>query len=80
MGLLLLVEDDESIGSVLESSLRAHGHRADVWDPGWVGSTQPLDVHVAALRRRLAEHSEADSVPRIVTVRGYGYRLETPST
>src|SRR4051794_35139223 len=27
MGLLLLVEDDESIGSVLESSLRAHGHQ-----------------------------------------------------
>ncbi|MEN3271047.1 hypothetical protein [Pseudonocardia sp.] len=53
MGLLLLVEDDESIGSVLESSLRAHGHLADVWDPGWVGSTQTLDVHVAALRRRL---------------------------
>ncbi|GAA1299553.1 response regulator transcription factor [Pseudonocardia xinjiangensis] len=53
---------------------------ADVWDTNWVGSTKTLDVHVAALRRRLAEHSTADSVPRIITLRGFGYRLETPST
>jgi DNA-binding response OmpR family regulator len=52
---------------------------ADVWDTNWVGSTKTLDVHVAALRRRLAEHSTTDSVPQIITLRGFGYRLEMPS-
>jgi DNA-binding response OmpR family regulator len=37
-------------------------------------------IERAALRRWLAEHSDADAVPQIVTVRGYGYRLDTPST
>ena len=27
---------------------------ADVWDEHWLGSTKTLDVHVASLRRRLA--------------------------
>jgi DNA-binding response OmpR family regulator len=53
---------------------------ADVWDVNWVASTKSIDVHVAALRRWLAEHSDADAVRQIVTVRGYGYRLDTPST
>ncbi|MDQ4105120.1 MAG: DNA-binding response regulator, partial [Actinomycetota bacterium] len=30
MSRLLVIEDDETIGSVLESSLRAHGHQV-----GW---------------------------------------------
>jgi DNA-binding response OmpR family regulator len=50
---------------------------ADVWDLHWSGSTKTLDVHVAALRRKL-ETAVPDSrrAPRIVTLRGYGYRLE----
>ncbi|MDT8912195.1 response regulator transcription factor [Amycolatopsis sp. PS_44_ISF1] len=50
---------------------------ADVWDAHWHGSTKTLDVHIAALRRKLtaAAPSPAD-VPRIVTLRGHGYRLE----
>ena len=32
---------------------------ADVWDEHWFGSTKTLDVHVAALRRRLAEAGPA---------------------
>jgi DNA-binding response OmpR family regulator len=50
---------------------------ADVWDAQWYGSTKTLDVHVAAIRRKLGE---ADGVvPEIATIRGVGYRLEPPA-
>ena len=52
---------------------------ADVWDENWFGSTKTLDVHVAALRRRLAEAATWGAVPEIVTVRGHGYRLQAPN-
>jgi DNA-binding response OmpR family regulator len=52
---------------------------ADVWDEHWFGSTKTLDVHVAGLRRRLADYAEAGVVPAIVTLRGHGYRLEVPT-
>lgn len=42
---------------------------ADVWQTSWAGSTKTVDVHVAALRRKLG------SAVRIETVRGIGYRL-----
>lgn len=48
----------------------------EVWDEHWYGPTKTLDVHVAALRRRLASVAEKGAVPRIVTLRGHGYRLE----
>jgi len=51
----------------------------EVWDEHWFGPTKTLDVHVAALRRKLAEADGGGSVPQIVTLRGHGYRLETPS-
>ncbi len=51
---------------------------SDVWDEHWFGPTKTLDVHVAALRRKLAEISGHGAVPRIVTLRGHGYRLERP--
>jgi DNA-binding response OmpR family regulator len=45
----------------------------DVWDENWFGSTKTLDVHMAALRRKLGEGAAA---PRhIQTVRGVGFRL-----
>lgn len=47
---------------------------ADVWDAHWFGSTKTLDVHVAAIRRKLAEGGAR--VPEIVTIRGVGYRME----
>jgi DNA-binding response OmpR family regulator len=47
---------------------------ADVWDEHWFGSTKTLDVHVAALRRRLGEQPGTPS--RITALRGVGYRLE----
>jgi DNA-binding response OmpR family regulator len=51
----------------------------DVWDAHWFGSTKTLDVHVAALRRRLAEVAGGARLPQIVTLRGHGYRLEPPA-
>ena len=55
---------------------------AEVWDENWFGSTKTLDVHIATLRQRLADLVErADQAiqpPKIVTVRGVGYRLDPP--
>jgi len=45
-----------------------------VWDEHWSGSTKTLDVHVANVRRKLAD--AGDRWDRIVTLRGYGYRFE----
>jgi len=47
----------------------------DVWDEHWFGNTKTLDVHIAALRRRLGEAPSDAS--RITTIRGVGYRLES---
>ena len=44
----------------------------EVWDPHWWGPTRTLDVHVAALRRKLG-HPEW-----IETVRGVGFRFRPP--
>jgi len=49
---------------------------AEVWDEHYFGSTKTLDVHIAALRRRLGESGPEGS--RISTLRGVGYRLELP--
>ncbi len=55
---------------------------SDVWGANWFGSTKTLDVHVAALRRRLSVAASAQSppstAPEITTLRRYGYRLEAP--
>jgi DNA-binding response OmpR family regulator len=47
---------------------------AEVWDEHWSGSTKTLDMHVSALRRKLAEAGETPD--RIATVRAFGYRYE----
>ena len=52
---------------------------ADVWDENWFGPTKTLDVHVAALRRKLAAAGEGHRVPEIVTLRGHGFRLQPPA-
>lgn len=55
---------------------------SDVWDEHWFGSTKTLDVHMVALRRKLsaAAHDAGpdaeNRMPQIVTLRGYGYRLD----
>jgi len=65
---------------LLERLARDAGHvvprgdlMADVWDVNWFGSTKTLDVHVAALRRKLGD--DADAPRWIETVRGVGYRF-----
>lgn len=50
---------------------------ADVWDHNWYGSTKTLDVHVAALRRKLGAVSDTEP-PVISTLRGHGYRMDRP--
>jgi DNA-binding response OmpR family regulator len=43
----------------------------DVWNTSWSGSTKTIDVHVAALRRKLGK-------PELIeTIRGVGFRLRT---
>jgi len=51
---------------------------SEVWDEHWFGSTKTLDVHVAAVRRKLsAARAATDArLPEIATIRGHGYRLE----
>ncbi len=44
-----------------------------VWDPHFFGPTKTLDVHIAALRRKL------DRPAWIETVRGVGFRLAVPT-
>jgi DNA-binding response OmpR family regulator len=55
---------------------------ADVWDEHWYGSTKTLDVHIGILRRKLADAAggaaTASALPTITTLRGYGYRLNSP--
>lgn len=43
-----------------------------VWDPVWVGTGKTLDVHIGSLRKKL------DDPELIQTVRGVGYRLNSP--
>jgi DNA-binding response OmpR family regulator len=47
---------------------------AEVWDENWSGSTKTLDMHVLAVRRKLAE---AGLTGTITTLRRHGYRYET---
>lgn len=42
-----------------------------VWDPNFFGPTKTLDVHIAALRRKLGDPG------RIETLRRVGFRLTT---
>ena len=53
----------------------------EVWDSNWYGSTKTLDVHIAALRKKLAAAAALTgaNAPEIVTLRAHGFRLETPS-
>ncbi|MEW2396136.1 response regulator transcription factor [Streptomyces sp. NPDC046862] len=45
-----------------------------VWDPHFFGPTKTLDVHVAALRRKLGDPAWIETVRRV------GFRLHTPDT
>jgi DNA-binding response OmpR family regulator len=45
----------------------------DVWGTDFPGETRTVDVHVAELRKKLA-----DDGPQVETIRGIGYRLVPP--
>lgn len=45
----------------------------EVWGMGW-GDTKSLDQHIRRLRRKLEQGADG---PRIITIRGVGYRLES---
>ena len=45
---------------------------AEVWQTSWYGSAKTIDVHVAALRKKLGDPGW------IETVRGVGFRLHVP--
>jgi two-component system response regulator RegX3 len=64
--LLALLADEP--GAVFE---RAH-ILEEVWDAHWYGPTKTLDVHVAALRKKLGDPAW------IETVRGVGFKLVEP--
>jgi two-component system, OmpR family, response regulator RegX3 len=55
-------------------AVRSRQHLLDtVWDPNFFGSTKTLDIHIAALRRKLGDPTW------IETVRGVGFRLTVPA-
>jgi DNA-binding response OmpR family regulator len=47
-----------------------------VWDYGYFGDTRLLDVHIRRLRRKI--EPDPGQPTHIVTVRGIGYRAESP--
>jgi DNA-binding response OmpR family regulator len=42
-----------------------------VWHTGYISGDRTIDVHVRRLRVKLGPHAD-----RLVTLRGYGYRLD----
>jgi two-component system, OmpR family, response regulator RegX3 len=51
------------------AAVSRHRLLEEVWETSWYGSTKTIDVHVAALRRKLGDSGW------IETVRGVGFRL-----
>jgi two-component system, OmpR family, response regulator RegX3 len=47
-----------------------------VWGSDYVGDTKTLDVHIKRLRSKVED--DPSSPTRIVTIRGLGYKFETP--
>lgn len=66
-----------------DTAVRRETLMADVWDENWFGPTKTLDVHIGILRRKVADAADRyaadpNAVPTITTLRGYGYRLDSP--
>jgi DNA-binding response OmpR family regulator len=66
-----------------DTAVRRETLMADVWDENWYGPTKTLDVHIGILRRKVADAAarygaRPDAAPTITTLRGYGYRLDSP--
>lgn len=66
--LLALLASDPGAIHTRESILE------QVWDANWYGPTKTLDVHIAALRKKIGD-------PTVIeTVRGVGFRLRSDAT
>ncbi len=68
---------------LLETMLRRRGRLLSrdflierIWGSDYVGDTKTLDVHVKRLRSKIEE--TPSSPRRLVTIRGLGYKFETP--
>jgi DNA-binding response OmpR family regulator len=66
-----------------DTAVRRETLMADVWDENWYGPTKTLGVHIGILRRKIADAAtryaaSPDAAPTITTLRGYGYRLDSP--
>ena len=48
----------------------------EIWETAWFGSTKTLDMHISVLRRKLGD--DAARPKFIATVRGVGFRFESP--
>jgi two-component system response regulator RegX3 len=48
-----------------------------VWGASYVGDTKTLDVHIKRLRAKVEDDPAAPT--SIVTIRGLGYKYESPS-
>lgn len=74
---VLRPKEHELLAVLVESAgtaVRRETLMEQVWDEHWSGSTKTLDVHVANVRRKLADAGERWD--RISTLRGYGYRFD----
>ena len=49
----------------------------EIWETPWFGSTKTLDMHISVLRRKIGD--DASNPTYISTVRGLGFRFDTPS-
>jgi DNA-binding response OmpR family regulator len=49
----------------------------EIWETPWFGSTKTLDMHISVLRRKIGD--DASNPQYISTVRGLGFRFDTPS-
>ena len=49
-----------------------------VWGSAYVGDTKTLDVHIKRLRAKV--EADPGSPASIVTIRGLGYKFDTPAS
>jgi DNA-binding response OmpR family regulator len=49
----------------------------EIWETPWFGSTKTLDMHISVLRRKIGD--DASNPTYISTVRGLGFRFDTPA-
>jgi two-component system, OmpR family, response regulator RegX3 len=75
----LPLKEFELLGLLLENAGRVLTRETlidRVWGADYVGDTKTLDVHIKRLRAKV--EAEPSNPTRIVTIRGLGYKYETP--